>query len=69
MEDKISNEKINKSQNGYKKISGYKEKTKSSFGKSVLVPFITSIIGATLVVGVCFGVPEIKNKILNYPVR
>ena len=37
----------------------------SGFGKSVFVPFLSGIIGATLVVGTCFGVPSIKQKLLN----
>ncbi len=35
------------------------------FGKSVFVPFLSGIVGATLVVGACFGVPSIKNKLLD----
>ena len=37
----------------------------SGFGKSVFVPFLSGIIGATLVVGTCFGVPSLKQKLLN----
>lgn len=37
----------------------------SSFGKSVVFPFVSGILGATLVVGVCFGVPNIKNKLIE----
>lgn len=35
------------------------------FGKTVLVPFISGILGASLVLGVGFGVPNIRNSILN----
>ena len=35
------------------------------FGKSVFVPFLSGIVGATLVVGTCFGVPSIKNKLIK----
>lgn len=45
-----------------------KSKIKSSgsgFGKTVVLPFISGILGATLVIGTCFGVPSIKNKLLN----
>lgn len=35
------------------------------FGKSVFVPFVSGIVGATLVVGTCFGVPSIKNKLIK----
>ena len=37
----------------------------SSFGRSVVFPFVSGILGATLVVGVCFGVPNIKNKLIT----
>ncbi len=37
----------------------------SSFGRSVVFPFVSGILGATLVVGVCFGVPNIKNKLIE----
>ena len=36
-----------------------------SFGKSVVVPFISGILGCSLVIGTCFGVPSIKEKILG----
>jgi len=42
-----------------------KEKRETSFGKSVLLPFISGVLGATLVVGTCFSVPSIKNTLLN----
>ena len=35
------------------------------FGKSVLVPFISGILGATLVVGTCFNVPAIKKSLIG----
>lgn len=41
------------------------ENSSSSFGKSVVFPFVSGILGATLVVGVCFGVPNIKNKLIE----
>ena len=43
-----------------------KEKKQSSgagFGKTVVLPFVSGIIGATLVLGVCFSVPTIKSEI------
>ena len=42
----------------------------SSFGKSVLIPFVSGVLGASLVVGICFNVPSIKNNLVgstNYP--
>ena len=51
-------------ENSFKK-SNYKTKSKSGFGKTVVVPFISGILGATLVIGTCFGVPSIKSKLLG----
>ena len=28
-------------------------------------PFVSGVVGASLVVGICFGVPNIKNKLLT----
>jgi len=68
MEEENINNNTNFKQvkNNYTKIPKYKEKSKINFGKNVLLPFTTSIIGTTLVIGLCFGVPEIKEKIINY---
>lgn len=33
-------------------------KGKNSFLKSVLVPFFSGILGTSLVIGTCFGVPR-----------
>lgn len=40
-------------------------RSRSGFGKNVFVPFVSGIAGATLVIGTCFGVPSIKNKLLG----
>ena len=47
------------------KKSSNKHSSNGSFGKSVIVPFISGIVGATLVVGTCFGVPSIKQKLIT----
>lgn len=47
------------------KTSNYKKSSNAGFGKTVIVPFISGIIGATLVIGTCFGVPSIKSKLLE----
>ena len=50
--------------NFYQKFDG--ESRKSSHSTSnILVPFISGVLGATLVVGTCFGVPSIKSKLLS----
>lgn len=48
------------SDNFYEKF----DEEKHSFKSSVFVPFVSGIVGASLVVGTCFGVPTIKNKLL-----
>ena len=40
-------------------------KGKNNFSKSVLIPFASGVIGASLVVGTCFSVPSIKSKLLT----
>ncbi len=50
----------------YKKVDDfYGEKPKSSFGKSVILPFASGILGASLVVGICFGVPQVREQLLD----
>lgn len=38
---------------------------KPSFFKNAFVPFCSSALGTFLVIGICFGMPNIKNKILS----
>lgn len=51
------------SQNSFKKSSV--KHTSGGFGKSVFIPFISGILGASLVMCVCFGVPTIKQNLLS----
>lgn len=48
-----------------KSIDFYGQKPKSNLGKNVVFPFVSGILGTTLVLGVCFGVPSIKEKIIG----
>lgn len=41
------------------------KRTKSGFGKSVILPFCSGVIGCVVVIGTCFGVPSIRSKILS----
>lgn len=43
----------------------YGGKQKSGFGKNVVFPFVSGILGTTLVLGVCFGVPSVKEKLIG----
>ena len=47
------------------KQSEKKQKGQSNFGKSVAVPFLSGVLGATLVLGTCLGVPEIRSNIVG----
>ncbi|MGN1311029.1 MAG: S1C family serine protease [Clostridia bacterium] len=38
--------------------------SKGKFKFTILVPFISGILGASLVVATCFGIPTIRNKLL-----
>lgn len=49
----------------YKKVIINPGKKYSGFGKSVLVPFISGVLGASLVIGTCFCIPSVKEKLLN----
>ena len=41
------------------------KRTKSGFGKSVVLPFCSGVMGCVVVIGTCFGVPSIRSQILN----
>lgn len=58
-----NNFKTVKNPNTYKEYK--KEKTSSSFERSFLIPFFGGVLGCSLVLGTCFGVPSIKNKMLS----
>ena len=49
--------------NGFRSVS-YTSKNKGGFSRNVGVPFLSGIVGASLVVATCFGVPSIKEKII-----
>lgn len=50
--------------NFYQKFDSDGYKSKSSVSNNIVVPFISGVLGASLVVGACFGVPNIRNKLL-----
>ena len=53
------------SDNHFKKADSPKKS--GGFGKTVFVPFVSGIVGAGLVVGVCFGVPEVRENLIGNP--
>ena len=40
-----------------------KNKNSSNFGKTILIPFVSGILGTVLVIGACIGIPGIRNGI------
>ena len=49
----------------YKVYSSAKKEKKPSFFKNAFVPFCSSALGTFLVIGICFGMPNIRNKLLS----
>ena len=41
------------------------QKNKTGFGKTVILPFVSGVVGCSVVLGTCFGVPSIKTKFLD----
>ena len=50
--------------NVFKSVN-FSSRKQKSFSNSIFIPFLSGVVGATLVVGTCFGIPEIKSKLLN----
>ncbi len=66
-EKKMEGFKTVQNPNTYKTV--YKNepsvKTKTGFGKSILLPFLSGVVGSVIVLGTCFGIPSIRSKIVN----
>lgn len=62
-ENKNSNFKAVQNPENYKTTSNLKNK--SGFGKTVVLPFISGVLGCAAVVGVCFGIPDVKYKLIG----
>ena len=64
MSDEINNYN-NYQQNGSSnEFKIKKEKSGNGALKTVIIPFISGVTGAAIVVGVCLGIPSIKSKII-----
>ncbi|MGN1297412.1 MAG: S1C family serine protease [Clostridia bacterium] len=53
----------NNSKTVYESKNG--NKVKLGFGKGVLIPFVSGILGCSVVIGTCFGVPSIRDNLLE----
>ena len=66
-EEKVQNFKTVQNPNTYKTV--YKNesapKSKIGFGKGVLLPFLSGVVGCAVVLGTCFGIPSIRSKLIN----
>ena len=58
-------EKDLNTETSYKTVRNSFQSEKGGFATSIILPFVSGIVGATLVMGVCFSVPQIKNKIMG----
>lgn len=46
-------------------IDNKPKRKKSNFGRNIVVPFFSGIVGCAVVLGTCFGVPSIREQILG----
>lgn len=60
---------MEENENKFEVISGKKSNAtfnhSSGFGKTILLPFLSGVVGCSLVIGTCFGVPSIKEKLIG----
>ena len=42
-----------------------KKQSKVGFGKSVVLPFFSGVLGCSIVIGTCFGIPSIRNNLVR----
>lgn len=59
------NSQFNQGNGNFTRTNSSSKSSGSGFAKSVLVPFISGIVGASLVVGVTFGIPGVQNVFKN----
>ena len=56
---------MNENDDFYKKFNSDTPKS-GGFKYNVFLPFISGILGSGLVIGLCFGIPNIKEKLVTY---
>lgn len=66
-EEKTNNFKTIQNPNNTKKVYESKDinKVKLGFGRGFLIPFVSGILGCSVVIGTCFGVPSIRENLLG----
>lgn len=67
MDEKEKNFKTVSDTSSYKKVYNMTDNTKSKtgFGKNVLIPFFSGVVGCAVVLGTCFGIPSIREQLLH----
>lgn len=45
--------------------ANFNKANSNGFGKSILLPFFSGVVGCSLVIGTCFGVPSVKEKLIG----
>ena len=65
IEEKQSNFKTVKNPGNVKTVKVKKEKANLGFGRGFLVPFVSGVLGCSVVIGTCFGIPSIKESLLG----
>lgn len=45
--------------------ANFKKNKGNGFGKTILLPFVSGVVGCSVVIGTCFGVPSIKEKLIG----
>lgn len=64
----IEGEKIENNNNTYQTVREISSKSKKGnfhFGKQVVIPFFAGVLGAGIMVGTCFGIPSIRENLLQ----
>ena len=60
----------NNNENTYRMYTIREKKEKEpSFFKNAFIPFFSSALGTFLVIGICFGMPNIRNKLLTNTIK
>ena len=69
MDEKNTNNTNNQNNQKFKAIpvtgSTVKRNNSTGFGKSVLLPFFSGVVGCAVVVGTCFGVPSVRTRLIG----
>lgn len=66
-QEKSSNFQTIQNPNNAKTVyeSKNENKAKLGFGKGVIIPFVSGILGCSVVIGTCFGIPSIRDNLLG----